>query len=299
MGRIEIQEEMDELDAVIQSKRIDEMSFGAVIDEDRIRVQNAFPSQHNSLNFAHREVVDINGKAFVRGVGESGGFRDKHFKVDKESGGVFERLAAKDDLLAVKKHIEKGRLADREHINSLVNYDPNLSEVLFLPIGDYFSAISAAYIDFSSGFEANDICGVNDYLRENMGDIISLFEKIGEKPVLCIFNNERNEREVRQIFLDSSLGVPFVEALDVAEVGLNRYTTSRSAEHSIREYPENSLAPSDWSGSNVADDDGQLSDSNTENLVQAMAAASPGVATTTSAPEEKKMQYPTLTTNSH
>ncbi|MGY4730907.1 hypothetical protein [Burkholderia pyrrocinia] len=87
---------------------------------------------------------------------------------------------------------------------------------------------------------------------------------------------------------------------DAAEVELNRYIASRTADRSIREYLiKKSLALPEWSRVNVADDGGQLPGSNAENLVQAMAASSPGVATTTSASEEKKMQYPTLTTNSY
>ncbi|PXX51840.1 hypothetical protein SAMN05660489_06260 [Pseudomonas sp. LAMO17WK12:I10] len=193
--------DIESLNDHISSKTLPNISFGAILSPDTIDVQNAFPCQHNTLGSRHKDIQAFNYKAFSSGITESGFFRDKHFKVNKETGEVIERASAKEDLAAIKKHIEKGRLADFHHIQATTQYDPNLSEVLFLPKGDYYSSISAIYIDLSSKFENNSAAQTNDYLATNKTQILPLFEKFPDKPIMCLFNNEQGDREMKQLSL--------------------------------------------------------------------------------------------------
>lgn len=204
---VELEQEIEDTNQYINSRKVD-FSFGFIIDPNSITIQNAFPSQHNTINRLHDKIEIIEGKAYSSGITESDMFRDKHYQVN-EKGVLIPRSKPQEDIEAVKKHIEKGRLADANHLNNpQVLYDKKLSEILFLPNADYRQSISAGYIDLASGFENCSKVDVNNYLSENSEQIIFFKNKMAEKPLCLIFNNESGGREIAKInFADGILSV--------------------------------------------------------------------------------------------
>lgn len=197
-----LQEELEGANEYINSRKLDSLSFGFIIDPETIDVQNAFPSIHNTLNSPHRDHEAVTLKAYTNGITENYLFRDKHFKIGAD-GEFLKRPTAQDDIDAIKKHIEKGRLADQEHIKTATSYDPNLSEILFLPKTNYSDSISAMYVDFSSRFENCSPGDVNAYLFENSKEILSISKQNAGKPIVVIFNNEHGNREMAEISIDN------------------------------------------------------------------------------------------------
>ncbi|WP_145556988.1 hypothetical protein [Yersinia aldovae] len=194
----ELQEMIDVGNQHISSMKLSKLSFGCIINPELIDIQNSFPSMHNTINHSHREVHDISNKAYTKGITENVLFRDKHFKIGSE-GEFLKRERGQDDLDAVKKHIEKGRLADQAHINSSITYNPNLSEILFLPKNNYNSSALAMYVDFSSGFEKCSKSDINRYLFENSNALLELSGRANGKPMCVIFNNEYGYREMAEL----------------------------------------------------------------------------------------------------
>ncbi|MCG8294244.1 hypothetical protein [Pseudomonas entomophila] len=210
--REDLNDQLTELETLLQSKKVDKLTFGAVISPDSIKVQNAFPNMHSTNNLRHDIIKIMDSKAFSGGgTGvEDGVFRDKHFQVHSNS--VSERSTTREDMLALKKHIEKGRLTDAV-LREKPNANSELSEILFLPRDGYADSILAAFIDFSSNFENMTPHEINQYLMNNTHQTTTVLDKFSNWPVICIYNTPNGERAITQIFM--SQGLPFVANPDI------------------------------------------------------------------------------------